>query len=273
LSNEPKESMTRRHLLGAAAGAALLGSSFDAVKPLDAAQPEAPVRIRESFDFDWKFFKGDVPGAQISSFPDSTWRNVDLPHDWSIEGPFAETEPTAGPGGYLPTGIGWYRKRFRIPETYRNRKIAVEFDGVYQNSEVWINGNYLGKRPFGYITFAYDLTPYLGAGGNLLAVRVDNSHQPNSRWYSGSGIYRHTWLIVTNPVHIAQWGTFVTTPHISETAATFVSKRESAMIPAWRKSARFAAQSTKKMPHLSRARKQFRRSPMATSTSLPRSCN
>jgi hypothetical protein len=98
--------------------------------------------------------------------------------------------------------------------------VVVEFDGVYQNSEVWINGHYLGKRPFGYITFSYDLTSHLEPGNNTLAVRVDNSRQPNSRWYSGSGIYRHAWLIVTNPVHVAQWGTFVTTPRISEAAAT-----------------------------------------------------
>src|SRR5579875_2513708 len=104
-------------------------------------------------------------------------RTLALPHDWSIEGPFDEHEPTGGPGGYLPTGIGWYRKRFRAPENYRSQKVSIEFDGVYQNSEVWINGHYLGKRPYGYISFACDLTPYLLPGANVLAVRVDNSHQ------------------------------------------------------------------------------------------------
>jgi len=199
----------------------MLGAAFlNTEDQLNAQTPRPAPRVRESIDFGWKFFKGDVPGAQAPGFADAQWRAVDLPHDWSIEGLFGENESTGGPGGYLPTGIGWYRKHFRVPGASSNRKVVVEFDGVYQNSEVWINGHYLGKRPFGYITFSYDLTPHLEPGNNTLAVRVDNSHQPNSRWYSGSGIYRHTWLIVTNPVHVAQWGTFVTTPHISETAAT-----------------------------------------------------
>jgi beta-galactosidase len=146
---------------------------------------------------------------------------VDLPHDWSIEGPYSEKEPAGAAGGYLPTGIGWYRKRFLVPEAYRERTILVEFDGIYQNSEVWINGEYLGKRPYGYIPFAYDLTSNLHFGSeNLIAVRVDNSHQTNCRWYSGSGIYRHTWLLVTDQVHIAHWGTFVTFPLVSSEAAT-----------------------------------------------------
>ncbi|HWF47884.1 MAG TPA: glycoside hydrolase family 2 TIM barrel-domain containing protein [Bryobacteraceae bacterium] len=216
LSNKPEEPITRRNLLGTALGATMLGTAvFGAQKT-----PTVPPRTRESIDFGWKFLKGDVPGAQAPAFADATWRDVDLPHDWSVEGPFAEDEPTGGPGGYLPTGIGWYRKRFQSPDDYRNRKVAVEFDGVYQNSEVWINGRYLGKRPYGYITFAYDLTPHIQPGENILAVRVDNSHQPNSRWYSGSGIYRHTWLVVTNLVHVAQWGTFITTQHISDQMAT-----------------------------------------------------
>ena len=176
---------------------------------------EPPARIRDSFDFGWKFFKGDAPGAQQPAFADAAWRSLDLPHDWSIEGPFAQSEPSGGAGGYAPTGIGWYRKHFRVPAAYRDRKVSIEFDGVYQNSEVWINGHYLGKRPFGYISFAYDLTPHLNAGGeNVVAVKVDNSRQPGSRWYSGSGIYRHTWLVAVNPVHVAQWGTFVTTPRV-----------------------------------------------------------
>lgn len=213
--------MTRRNLLGTAFGASILGAAvLEAESPLKAQPSLAPPRIRQSIDFDWRFFKGDIPGAQGPAFADTAWRALDLPHDWSIEGPFAESEPTGGPGGYLPTGIGWYRKRFSAPDDYQRRKVAVEFDGIYQNSEVWINGRYLGKRPYGYISFAYDLTPHLQPGENTLAVRVDNSHQPNSRWYSGSGIYRHTWLVITGPVHIAQWGVFVTTPRISDQAAT-----------------------------------------------------
>jgi beta-galactosidase len=176
--------------------------------------------MRNSFDFGWKFFKGDAPGAQQPAFADAGWRSLDLPHDWSVEGPFATTEPSGGAGGFAPTGIGWYRKRFRLPAPYKEHKVSIEFDGVYQNGEVWINGQYLGKRPFGYISFAYDLTPHLSAGDNVIAVKVDNSRQPSSRWYSGSGIYRHTWLVAVNPVHVAHWGTFVTTPRAAKDAAT-----------------------------------------------------
>ncbi|MGC9948097.1 MAG: glycoside hydrolase family 2 TIM barrel-domain containing protein [Bryobacteraceae bacterium] len=216
----PNDAMTRRGLLGRALGAAALVSALDSASQLVAQTPEPPARIRDSFDFDWQFFKGDAPGAQQPAFAAANWRSLDLPHDWSIEGPFAQNESSGGSGGYAPTGTGWYRKRFRLPASYRDRKVSIEFDGVYQNSEVWINGQYLGKRPFGYISFAYDLTPHVNAGGdNVVAVKVDNSRQPSSRWYSGSGIYRHTWLVTVNPVHIAQWGTFVTTPRVSEDSA------------------------------------------------------
>jgi beta-galactosidase len=177
-------------------------------------------RRRESFDFDWKFFKGDKPGAEQPDFSDADWRNLDLPHDWSIEGPFRE-EHGSMTSAHLPTGTGWYRKHFKIPASYRNKKVTIEFDGIYQNSEVWINGQYLRKRPYGYISFYYDISPYLNfSGENLMAVRVDNFHQPNCRWYSGSGIYRHTWLRVTDKLHIAHWGTFVTTDKASEKSAT-----------------------------------------------------
>jgi beta-galactosidase len=209
---------SRRELLGTAARSVGL-ASIDWRSVLRADDGGNP-RVRLTFDWGWKFRRGDMAGAESPSFHDEEWRSIDFPHDWSIEGPFAQNEPTGGPGGYLPTGIGWYRKRFQIPETYRGRKATLEFDGIYQNSEVWINENYLGRRPYGYISFAYDLTPWLRRGDNVVAVRVDNSRQPNSRWYSGSGIYRHTWLTVTNHIHIAQWGTFVTTPRISPRAAT-----------------------------------------------------
>jgi beta-galactosidase len=178
-------------------------------------------RVRESFDFGWHFQKADAPGAEQAAFNDSSWRKLDLPHDWSIEGPYSETEPSGGPGGYLPTGIGWYRKHFAVPETLRGQKLSIEFDGVYMNSEVWLNGHSLGRWPCGYTTFSYDLSPYLNYGDqpNVLAVRVDNSAQPNSRWYSGSGIYRHTWIVVTHPLHIAHWGSQITTPKVSTEAA------------------------------------------------------
>ena len=177
------------------------------------------VRLRDNFDFDWKFFNGDAVGADKPDFNDTDWRNLDLPHDWSIEGPFRE-EPDSMTFAHLPTGTGWYRKHFNIPAAYRSKKVTIEFDGIYQNSEVWINGQYQGKRPYGYIGFYYDITPHLNFGReNVMAVRVDNSHQPNCRWYSGSGIYRHTRLTVTDKLHIAHWGTFVTTPRVDKKSA------------------------------------------------------
>lgn len=172
------------------------------------------------FDRDWKFLLGDDNAASAVTFNDNTWRVLDLPHDWSIEGEFKKEEPTGGGGGYLPTGIGWYRKQFTLPSSVRGKQVSIQFDGVYMNSEVWINGHPLGKRPNGYISFVYDLTPYLTSGKNTLAVKVDNSNQPNSRWYSGSGIYRHVWLNITNALHIAQWGTYVTTPEVTTASAT-----------------------------------------------------
>jgi beta-galactosidase len=209
-----KDSLTRRGLLARAAG---LATALELTNSTAQAQP-ATARTRESFDFDWRFNKGDAPGAQEPAFADANWRTLDVPHDWSIEGPYAQENVAQGS---LPTGIGWYRKRFRLPESSQGKKVFIEFDGVFENSEVWINGQYLGKRPFGYIGFEYDLTPYLsfGARDNVIAVKVDNSTQPNSRWYTGSGIYRHVWLTTTNPLHVAHWGTFVTTPQIAEAAA------------------------------------------------------
>ena len=213
----PSDAITRRGLLGRTLAAAALAGAADS---LFAQEPAPPPRRRDSFDFGWKFFQGDAPGAQQPAFADASWRALDLPHDWSIEGPFLQNAPSGGAGGYAPTGIGWYRKRFRLPASYRDSKISIEFDGVYQESEVWINGQYLGRRPYGYITFAYDLTPHLNAAGeNVVAVKVDNSRQPSSRWYSGSGIYRHTWLVAVNPLHVAQWGTFITTPRVTKDAA------------------------------------------------------
>ena len=182
------------------------------------AKSDTP-RIRESFDFNWKFFKRDAVGADKPDFNDTDWRNLDLPHDWSIEGPFRE-EPDSMTFAHLPTGTGWYRKHFNIPAAYSSKKVTIEFDGIYQNSEVWINGQFLGKRPYGYISFYYDITAHLKfSGENVIAVRVDNSHQPNCRWYSGSGIYRHTWLRVTDKLHVGHWGTFVTTPRVDKKSA------------------------------------------------------
>ena len=176
-----------------------------------------PPRVRESFDRGWRFLRSDAPGADQPGFDDAAWRRLDLPHDWSIEGPYDENAATGGSGGYLPAGIGWYRKHFTVPADLRGRRITVEFDGVYQHSDVWLNGHHLGFWPYGYTSFAYDLTPWLNYGGepNVIAVRVDNSAQPNSRWYSGSGIDRHVWVTIADPLHVATWGTYVTTPEVS----------------------------------------------------------
>ncbi len=176
-------------------------------------------RQRLLMDFGWKFTLGDPTGAEKTDFDDSKWRELDLPHDWSIEGPFQQDAPTGGSGGYLPTGVGWYRKHFTLTEDASDRSVWIEFDGVYMNSDVWLNGHHLGNYPFGYNSFHYDLAPYLAKGENILAVRVDNSLQPNTRWYSGSGIYRHVWLTVANPLHLAHWGTYITTPEVAEMKA------------------------------------------------------
>ncbi|HEV8509573.1 MAG TPA: glycoside hydrolase family 2 TIM barrel-domain containing protein [Gemmatimonadales bacterium] len=174
-----------------------------------------------SFDHAWRFHLGDVAGAQQPAFDDAGWRTLDVPHDWSIEGEFSEQNPAGVAGGALPGGVGWYRKVFSIPAADRGKLVFVEFDGVYRNSEVWINGQSLGKRPYGYSSFRYELTPHLrdGSDRNVIAVRVDNSQQPNSRWYSGSGIYRHVRLVTTDPVHVDHWGTYVTTPAVTGESA------------------------------------------------------
>jgi beta-galactosidase len=184
------------------------------------AKTPKPARYHLLMDHNWRFFLGDDKGASESAYNDAGWRLLDVPHDWSIEGKFSKDAPTAGGGGYLPTGIGWYRKTFTLPASVRGKQVSIQFDGVYMNSEVWINGHHLGKRPNGYISFVYDLTPFLVKGSNVIAVRVDNSEQPNSRWYSGSGIYRHVWLNITSPLHVAQWGTYITTPQVSAASAS-----------------------------------------------------
>ncbi|MGA7723461.1 MAG: glycoside hydrolase family 2 TIM barrel-domain containing protein [Ignavibacteriaceae bacterium] len=172
------------------------------------------------FDYGWKFLQADTKGAEQTNFNDTRWRTLNLPHDWSIEGEFKEDAKTKGAGGYLPTGIGWYRKHFNLSADHTGQNIWIEFDGVYMNSDVWINGQHLGKHPYGYTSFYYDLSPYVEKGENLIAVRVDNSLQPNSRWYSGSGIYRHVWLNIAGALHLSQWGTYITTPSVDSASAS-----------------------------------------------------
>ena len=168
-----------------------------------------------NFDAGWRFFPGDDSTAREPGYDDSRWRMLDLPHDWSIGGDFSDKNSTGQQEGGLPAGIGWYRKSFRLAVA-GGRRAYIDFDGVYRNSEIWINGHYLGKRPNGYISFRYELTSWLRAGLNVIAVRVDNSAQPNSRWYTGSGIYRHVWLETTGKVAINQWGVFVSTPVVGK---------------------------------------------------------
>lgn len=183
-----------------------------------AQQLDAPIRTTLNFDNDWYFIKEDVNGAEKPIFDDSNWRRLDVPHDWSIEGSYDVSNPTSRGGGYLSSGIGWYRKSFFLTEKEAKKKVFIEFDGVMANSDVWINGFHLGKRPYGYISFSYDLTDHLKFGKdekNILSVRADNSVQPASRYYTGAGIYRHVRLAITNPLHIDQWGVYITSTQTS----------------------------------------------------------
>lgn len=176
-------------------------------------------KVRENVDFTegWKFYLGDDSIAYNAQYDDAKWRILDLPHDWSIEADFSLKNPATPGGGALPGGIGWYRKDFVVDKSDEGKNVYIDFDGIYWNSKVWINGHLLGERPNGYISFRYDLTPYIKVGErNVIAVRVDNSKQPNSRWYSGSGIYRNVRLVTTNALHVDLWGTYVTTPTVTK---------------------------------------------------------
>lgn len=195
-------------------------STILAVLALSVAASAATTRVESNFDSSWKFSLGDFDNAHNPSFNDAGWRVLDLPHDWSIEGENLKDNPGGGSVGYFPMGTGWYRKTFRIPGYSRNKLYSIEFDGVYMNSTVWINGHELGTWPYGYSSFSYDLTPYLKASGNVIAVRVDNSQQVNSRWYSGSGIYRHVRLVETGRTRFEKWGVFNYTKDIAGDSAT-----------------------------------------------------
>ena len=181
----------------------------------------ASTRQVELFTSGWRFLQSDALGAQEPSFDDSSWQVVTLPHDWAIAGPISEKNPTGPAGGFFPAGIGWYRKTFVVPASVATRRTFIVFDGVMANSDVWINGELLGHRPYGYVSFYYDLTNHLHYGGsNTIAVRVDDSRQPASRWYADAGINRQVRLVTTSSTHIEPWGTFVTTPSVSATSAS-----------------------------------------------------
>ena len=185
----------------------------------------ADVRERLSFDAGWRFAKGDPAGGAAPEataqpgFDDAAWRKLDLPHDWGVEGPFKQEYP--GETGKLPWwGVGWYRKHFTLPAGDAGRRVYLDIDGAMSHAKVWVNGQYVGGWPYGYASWRVDLTPYAKPGGdNVVAIRLDNPQQ-SSRWYPGGGIYRHVWLVKTAPVHVAQYGTFVTTPQVSKAQAT-----------------------------------------------------
>ena len=178
------------------------------------------------FDFDWKFNRGEVENVQFIDYYDSLWRSIDLPHDWSIEdipgtnSAFDSTALWGIDGGYLVGGTAWYRKTFKVPQEYAGKRISIYFEGIYMNADVWLNGKHLGNHPYGYTAFEYDLSNLVKIGEeNIIAVQVKNEGK-NSRWYSGSGIYRHVWLNVSSPVYAKTWGTFITTPIITKNEAT-----------------------------------------------------
>jgi len=186
------------------------------------------------FDGDWRFALGDPAGSEAVAFDDSSWRELSVPHDWAFEADYAEDAAQGPQGGYKPGGIGWYRKSFEMPAEQTGKRVTIAFDAVYMNSEVWINGQHLGKRPYGYASFEYELTKHLKPGTNVLAVRVDNSLEPSARWYHGCGIYGHVKLVVTDAVYVPRDGVFVTTPEISDAAAQVVveTELESSLAPA-----------------------------------------
>lgn len=197
----------------AAATNASLGTPADAIR--GSASPRRVIQLDE----DWRFSKGEFATAMVPSFEDTGWRSVNLPHDWSSEGPFG-AEYASGTG-YAPGGVGWYRKHFSIEANDTNKLVAVEFDGVYDYAEVWFNGQFVGRRPYGYSSFECLLTPLVRFGqDNVLAVRVDHSRYADSRWYTGSGIYRHVRLRMTDKLCIAHWGLYITTPEVTRDSAT-----------------------------------------------------
>lgn len=185
--------------------------------------PKGYAMQRTSFNQNWFFHLGEIPQRQ--KFEDQHWRALNLPHDWSIELPRKYYHSSGASGGFFPAGFAWYRKVFDAPAAWKGKKVFIEFEGVYMNAEVWLNGNFLGRHPYGYTSFTYDLTPFLKPGEkNELRVSVDNACQPNSRWYSGSGIYRPVWLWVGAEVHIPLWGMYITTPQVSSAYASVAAR-------------------------------------------------
>ncbi|MEM9160131.1 MAG: glycoside hydrolase family 2 TIM barrel-domain containing protein [Verrucomicrobiota bacterium] len=195
--------------------------------PLPEIANDASSRIRYSFNDDWRFHKGDFLDAHAPEAPDQSWRKLRLPHDWAIEGPFDE-KYNARCGGLPFHGIAWYRKRFFIPEHFADKAISIEFDGAMNNSEVWINGHFLGKRPYGYIGFAYDVSRYIKFGEedeNVISVKL-SPEDLSSRWYPGAGLYRNSWINFTEAIRVARNGTFVNTDSLEASHAKISLKTE-----------------------------------------------
>ena len=177
------------------------------------------IERKQLFDFDWQFAQDDS----------TRWRNVNLPHDWSVEGTFSKDAPAGNDGAYLPTGRGWYRKTFALGKEYQGKRLRLYFEGVYMNAEVYVNGQHAGGHPYGYSSFFVDITRFVHTGTNQLEVRVDNSQQKNCRWYSGSGIYRHVWLLTTGQSYIDEWSVSVTTDVAWSKAETTAEAAEPTM--------------------------------------------
>ncbi|KIO52361.1 glycoside hydrolase family 2 TIM barrel-domain containing protein [Flavobacterium hibernum] len=195
----------------------LLFVSFLLLTGCKTSSDEKFINRKVSFNSDWSFHLNDSIKDKDTIGASTQWRTLNVPHDWSIEGKFDEKSPAGYGGGSLNGGLGWYKKTFKVAAADSSKVTSITFDGVYKDSEVWVNGHYLGKRPNGYIGFQYDISSYLNYGdkNNEIIVKVDNSKQPNSRWYSGSGIFRNVWIETTDKLHVAQWGTYVTTPKVT----------------------------------------------------------
>lgn len=212
--------LTATTLLGGVPASAQTSSRQEPTQAEGVSGEEGTQKRELSFNEEWRFFleDGTPIQAQEKDFDDSSWRLLDLPHDYSIEQDFDPSSPAGANGGYLNGGVGWYRKTFTLPEAMQGKRISIAFGGVYMDSTTYVNGTLVGNYPYGYSPFAYDITDQVVADGvteNVIAVKV-NHQQPSSRWYSGSGIYRNVKLVVTDPVHVERYGTFVTTPDLEE---------------------------------------------------------
>lgn len=184
------------------------------------------VRMEQNWNTGWRFSHLDTEDAKNIGFDDKAWRSVTIPHDWSMESDFKADAAMGNEGGYLPAGTGWYRKAFNVPKDWAGKSVMLVFDGVYQDSKVYVNGELAGGHFYGYTPFVIDISKHLKQGKNLVAVRVDNSAQKNCRWYSGSGIYRKVQMVVCNPLHIKPWGVAVATPEVSKERAVVEVKTE-----------------------------------------------